>query len=63
MLYSRKLLQKEIFANHMILLSKEMLAIFNYCIHNRSYTEDIWIQKFVLALIFLCIQDMQNSQN
>ena len=32
--------------------SEEIFAILDYCIHNRRYIEDIWIQKFVLALIF-----------
>ena len=34
-LYNRNLLQEEIFPNHMILLSEEIFAIFDYCIHNR----------------------------
>ena len=51
-LYSGNLLGEEIFANHNILLSVEIFAIFDYCIHNRRYIEDVWIQKCVLALIF-----------
>ena len=51
-LYSGNLLGEEIFANHNILLSVEVFAIFYYCIHNRRYIEDVWIQKYVLALIF-----------
>ena len=33
--YSGNLLREEIFANHMILFSEEILAIFDYCDHNR----------------------------
>ena len=39
-------------ANHKILLSVEIFVIFDYCIHNTKYIEDIRIQKCVLALIF-----------
>ena len=46
------LLIEEIFVNYTILLSEEILVSFDYCIHNRRYIEDIWIQKCVLALIF-----------
>ena len=35
-----------------ILLSEEMFMIFEYCVHNRRYIEDVCIQKCVLALIF-----------
>ena len=51
-LYSGNLLGEEIFANHNILLSVEIFVIFDYCITNRRYIEDVWIQKCVLALIF-----------
>ena len=52
-LYSGNLLGEEIFANHNILLSVGIFAIFDYCIHNRRrYIEDVGIQKCVLALIF-----------
>ena len=35
----------------MILLSEKKF-VFDYCIHNRRYIEDIWIQKCLLAWIF-----------
>ena len=28
------------------------IVIFDYCIHNRRYIEDVWIRRCVLALIF-----------
>ena len=31
---------------------RRVFTIFDYCIHNRRYIEDIWVQKCVLALIF-----------
>ena len=59
-LYSENLLGEEIFANHNILLSVEIFAIFDYCIHNRRYIEDVWILKCVLALILLMCLRSQN---
>ena len=38
--------------NYKILLSEEMIMIFDCCIHKKRYIEDIWIQKCVLTLKF-----------
>ena len=59
--YSRSLLREEIiFPNHAILLSEEIFTIFDYCIHSSRYTEDVWIQKCVLALNFANAFKMAN---
>ena len=34
-------------------LSEEIFVIFDNCVHNRRYIEDVWTQKCVLALIFV----------
>ena len=53
LLYSRNLLQEEIFVNLVVLLSEIIFANFDYCIHNKRYMEDIWIQNVCyVALIF-----------
>ena len=50
--------------NHMILLSEEILVVFDYCIHNRRCIEDnIWIQKCVLALIFANAFEITKHKN
>ena len=51
-LNSKNVLREEIFINHMILLSKGTFTIFKYIIHSKRYMEDIWIQKYAMALIF-----------
>ena len=52
-IYSRNLLQEEIFVNHMILLSEEIFTIFDYRIHSRRYIARRYVDpKCMLALIF-----------
>ena len=58
---NRNLLWEEIFLNHTISLSEEIVLIFDYFIHNKRYIKDIRIQKCVLALIFANINKI--SQN
>ena len=52
--YTGNLLREEIFVNHTILLSEEIVTILDYCIHNSRYIEDVWIQKCVLTLCNIC---------
>ena len=52
-------MQEEIFANHMILFSEEIVAILDYHIHNRIYIKDIWIQNMSLALIFANVYELE----
>ena len=50
----------------MILLSKEIFAIIDCCIHNRRYIcrrYCIWIQKRVLALIYANAFEITNFTN
>ena len=54
-LYSRNLLLEEIFANHTVLLSEIFVILIIVSTTGDSYianTEDIWIQKCLLTLIF-----------
>ena len=52
--FIENLLREEIFVNHTILLSEEIVTILDYYIHDSRYIEDVWIQKCVLTLRNIC---------
>ena len=53
--------KKKLFVNNRILISKEIFMIFDYCVHNRRYIEDMNMDpKCVLALIFVSVFEIVN---